>query len=616
MNNPLSMLKKFFSAPVFEGNEEKTRVARILNTVLYSLVVLVVGGTLAGILASLITRQPLTDISQSIVPLLLFISLIVLMRLGFVRQVSFALAFVLSATTTQSLLNTGMLTHTVTSGYLLAIIIAGLLSGGRSSLTIAVFNLLSLGAFNYLIAQGVVQAQPLATTDFVAPGAFFSISAFLLSLSHRSTREAITKARENEAQLKVSNRELQELSSSLERRVVERTRAITLSSEVSRQLSTITERSELVKQVVDQLQTAFNFYHVHIYLSDAQKEYLLMAGGTGEAGHRMLAQFHKIKMGRGLVGSAAETNKVVLVADTAQNPEWLPNSLLPDTKSEAAIPFSIGGQVLGVLDIQQNMTDGIHPEDVEALQVIANQVAVALQNIRLYEDTRKIAADMGVVANVGIATSTITETDRLLQEVVDVSKKSFGLYHAHIYMLNEATNHLELTAGAGEVGRQMVAEKRSIAIDTEQSLVARAARTGQGVVVNDVTTAPDFLPNPLLPDTRAEMAVPMVAGGKVIGVLDVQSEQAGRFTEVDVNIKTTLAAQVAIAVQNARSFVQSKQLAEREAAINVITQRIQSANDIETALQIAARELGHALGQKPTLVALNMESLTTATTKK
>ena len=403
--------------------------------------------------------------------------------------------------------------------------------------------------------------------------------------------------------------QLRTLINTLELRVADRTKALATSSEISRRLSTILNRKELVTEVVNQVKNAFGYYHTQIYFYDEANENLVMAGGTGEAGEMMLAQFHKIQKGRGLVGRAAETNEAVLVSDTSQNPDWLPNSWLPDTKSEAAIPISIGDDVLGVLDVQHNITDGLRQENVDSLQSIANQVAVATQNIRQYENSRKIAADMSVVANVGIATSTITDIDRLLKEVVDLSKKSFDLYHAHIYLLNEAGDLLELASGAGEVGRQMVSEKRTIPMDSEKSLVARSARTQQGVVVNDVTAAPDFLPHPLLPETRAEMAVPMVVSGKVIGVLDVQSEIANRFTEVDINIQTTLASQIAVAVQNARNFLKSQRQAERETAVNLITQKIQNATTIEAALQIAARELGHALGMKSTLVALDPEVL-------
>src|SRR6185436_18474703 len=134
---------------------------------------------------------------------------------------------------------------------------------------------------------------------------------------------------------------------------------------------------------------------------------------------------------------------------------------------------------------------------------------------------------------------------------------------------------LVLSSGAGEVGRQMVAEGRSISLDREQSLVARAARERKGVTVNDVTQAPDFLPNPLLPNTRSELAVPMIVGGNVIGVFDIQSERIGRFTDSDVNIQTTLATQLATSIQNVRTFEQSRKRAELESMINGIGQIIQ-----------------------------------------
>ena len=111
-----------------------------------------------------------------------------------------------------------------------------------------------------------------------------------------------------------------------------------------------------------------------------------------------------------------------------------------------------------------------------------------------------------------------------------------------------------MVAGAAEVGPQMVAEGWKIPFEQEQSLVARAARTRQGVIVNDVSKVPDWLPNPLLPDTCSEMAVPLLVGERVLGVLDVQSDELDRFTGDDIRIQTTLAAQVAVALENARLF--------------------------------------------------------------
>jgi PAS domain S-box-containing protein len=171
----------------------------------------------------------------------------------------------------------------------------------------------------------------------------------------------------------------------------------------------------------------------------------------------------------------------------------------------------------------------------------------------------KQAQELQTVANLSTAVSTTLNTEQLLQEVVDRTKESFNLYHAHIYLLDETSGVLKLAAGAGEVGAQMVAAGYSIPADHPHSLVAQAAQSKQGVIVNNVAADPAFLPNPLLPDTKSEMAVPMIVGNKVVGVLDIQADTVDYFTHTDVNIQTTLAAQTAVALENARAFEQARQ---------------------------------------------------------
>ncbi len=226
-----------------------------------------------------------------------------------------------------------------------------------------------------------------------------------------------------------------------------------------------------------------------------------------------------------------------------------------------AKPMAVQGEIIGALGIQNNSGEPLPPEDQAFLDAVAEQVAEALERARLLEQTQKRAVEMETVAQVSTVVSTILDTNQLLQEVADLTKERFGLYHAHIYLLNASPLEggvLKLAAGAGEVGRRMFAQGWNIPFERERSLVARAARTRQTVVVADVRQNPDFMPNPLLPQTCSEMAVPLMVGDKVLGVLDVQADVAGRFTGDDVRIMTTLASQVAVALQNAGQYQQTE----------------------------------------------------------
>jgi putative methionine-R-sulfoxide reductase with GAF domain len=131
---------------------------------------------------------------------------------------------------------------------------------------------------------------------------------------------------------------------------------------------------------------------------------------------------------------------------------------------------------------------------------------------RVEEMLTKRASELTTVAQISTAVATLTNPQEMLQTVVDLVQERFEFYHAHIYLFDEQQGMLILSAGAGAVGRQMCAEAHAISLQKTQSLVARAARNKQGVIVNDVQKDDDFLPHPLLPETRSEMAVPMVSG--------------------------------------------------------------------------------------------------------
>ncbi len=473
--------------------------------------------------------------------------------------------------------------------------------------------------------------------------------------------------------------QLQDLVQSLEERVAARTRDLFLTLQVGQLSTHLVQSEELLPSVVDYIREQFDLYYVQVYLLDEAQRYAVLAAGTGEVGRALLERGHRLELGAtAIVTRAARTRRPVLVSDTTTSDIHLPNPLLPNTRSEVAIPLVVGDEVLGVLDMQavqpntfrednlpvfeamasqlasalsaarayeetrqamaradainrrlisrtwqgylgrlssqkhtgvhydlqrvrplqgsalpaspDNGRDGEHalvqpvklgeqvigtivvgedqprtwtPEEIRLVEEVASRLAAALEQYRAFDESERRAAELETVATVSTAASTTLDPDALLRSVANLTKEQFGLYHAHIYLLDEVHEALVLAAGAGEVGEQMVAAGHMIPLHAERSLVARAARTRTGVVENDVLRAPDFLPNPLLPETHSELAVPMIAGDTLIGVLDVQSEQPGRFTDEDVLIHTTLASQVAVAVQNARLYAEQVNVADR-----------------------------------------------------
>ncbi|MGQ9889683.1 MAG: GAF domain-containing protein [Aggregatilineales bacterium] len=349
--------------------------------------------------------------------------------------------------------------------------------------------------------------------------------------------------------------QLQDSIAGLEERVQARTRDLETAAEIASAANQVRELDDLLSLTVNLIRDRFNFYYVQIYLLDSSGQWAVLKDGTGYVGRKLLARGHRLPVaGNSIVAEVIRTQKPYVVQNTAEDPYFLPNELLPDTRAEIAIPLMAKNQIIGVLDIQHSQMNAFEPNEQRLFQTLADQLAVTFENVNLFESTQKRAVELETVAKVSAEAASTLDTSRLLTTVVDLTKTSFGLYHAHIYLLDEAGENLVLAAGAGDIGRQMVAKGHSIPLNREHSLVARAARTRQGVISNDATQEPDFLPNPLLPETRAEMAIPMIVGNDLIGVLDVQSQELGRFTNEDVRVKSTLAGQVAIAIQNARAY--------------------------------------------------------------
>jgi PAS domain S-box-containing protein len=371
---------------------------------------------------------------------------------------------------------------------------------------------------------------------------------------------------------------LQSTLASLEETVAERTaelqeraQEMEASQRVTFAASERTSPEDFLELLVNLLVDQFDIYHAQVYLLDTERKNAVLSQSTGYAGRVLLQHKHHIPLEReSLVTRCINSGEPVLVANTQEEEGWLPNDLLPYTQSELVVPLKVEGAVIGALDIQDRVASRFTDATVPVFESMTEQVSFLYQNNELLEEIEssrsaqeRFAKQLATAAFIANQLSAILDMDQLLNQAVTMMQSQFNLYHAHIYLLDEAKENLVVQVGSGHVGVILKERSHSISVNKEQSLVARAFRDRLPVLVEDVTEAPDHLPNPLLPDTRSELAVPLVSRGEVIGVLDIQDEEVGRFTEVDANTMNTLAVQLATAIENAQLFKQAEQERER-----------------------------------------------------
>ncbi len=375
--------------------------------------------------------------------------------------------------------------------------------------------------------------------------------------------EELVKLRQEVARLKED--EPGNATEGLNRDITERKQAEKIKSNHAAQLVALNEISlavleqfepYAVYQIVTQsLVNYFDMSFAQVWILDETSNDLVLQVSAGEYTHTDGAHGRVSLDSNRKLAWIAKQREPHITNDLLNDPRvddkaWVQES---NTVAFAGYPLTAGDDDLqGVLGMFSHQP--IPDETLPLLQSLAVLMSTLVNNQRLFKQATLRAHQLTTVTEVSTQTATMLDPGQLLQTVVNLTKEEFGLYHAHIYLLDKTGTMLNLTAGAGDVGRQMVAQGWRIPVKQDQSVVARTATSKQGVIVNNVREASDWLPNPLLPNTHSELAVPMIVGDKILGVLDVQADKINRFTDDDVRIQTTLASQVAVALENARLF--------------------------------------------------------------
>jgi signal transduction histidine kinase/CheY-like chemotaxis protein/HAMP domain-containing protein len=290
---------------------------------------------------------------------------------------------------------------------------------------------------------------------------------------------------------------------------------------------------------------------------------------------------------------------LLLIENVSSDPRLTPADRLGlfgmDMQAAAILPLRAGRRDLGALILGWDAPRRFDDREERVYSAFAEQASLKLEASRLLAQTERRARQLATSAEVGRVASTILNLDELLPRMVDLIKDAFGYDHTQVFLMSDDDTYAELRASTGEPGRQLLAINHKLAKGSS-SVIGQVTETGAPSIALDTRDASVVhKPNPYLPDTRSEMAVPLVIKGQVVGALDVQSNQPNAFDQDDISVLTTLATQISVAIDNARLFEQSGRRASEMSFLFNVTTAAASADTLERALQNVAQELLRSL---------------------
>jgi len=397
---------------------------------------------------------------------------------------------------------------------------------------------------------GVLAAQasdPLLWLIDTAPF-FLGLFARLIGMRQDQLRKlgAELQQRENKAQeeKRLFKQRYEEGMRSLNRR----TSQFQAVAAVGKSITSFRNLSELLQQTTKLIHESFGYYHAGIFLMDERREYAVLAAANSEGGQRMLGKKHRLKIGgTSIVGYAIENVQARIALDVGQDAVYFDNPDLPETRSELALPLVASGQVLGALDVQSDESQAFTEEDISVLQILAEQIAIAIQNANLFSEAEKALES----ARIGYG---------------EISREAWG----KILRSQPRIGFLSTTAGGAPV------ESGTLEPSLDKTL-----KTGDLIVDNNERT----------------IGVPVTIRGQVIGAIRLRKPDiAEAWTREEINLAMTLSEQLSGALESARLYRESQVRAARESLVSDISAKISAATQTDAIIRETVSELGQAFG--------------------
>lgn len=316
--------------------------------------------------------------------------------------------------------------------------------------------------------------------------------------------------------------------------------------EVADAVNTTLDLNTLLQRVAEMLKRFIDYEIFAILLLNDKAQELKVRFQLGHPPE--VAERIRIKVGQGVTGRAVQTRQPVLVNDLAAEDNVI--NFTPGVRSELAVPLIAKNKVIGVLDVEAGQPGAFTEEHKRLLTLFASRIAAGIENARLYTRVSRQARQLTLLTEISRELTSILNVDELLKRIADLVTRIIDYQMFSILLLDKTGSLLQHRFSLRF--KENVQLKHEIPLGV--GLVGYAAQHGQAVLVPDVSKDPRYIP--ANPETRSELCIPLIYKGKVIGVLDIEHTRKGYFTEDHVRIMTTLAAQVAIAIENATLYEQ------------------------------------------------------------
>lgn len=536
--NFLAQIRQWLTPPVFAGDEDLTRRAAFLNNTL-----------IGAIVISLLYGLSLPFTSTTILPIFVIIVCVLgvltfglfNIRRGNVTTTGYILvifAWILAAISSAII---GGISGPIFSSFAVIIIAAGILLGFRAAL-VAAAGALGYGLILVFLGNsGLLPTYEAPLTSFYAQAVFtISIVTFLIYLTIRSTTEAITEAKQGEAALGERNAELQNIQTDLANAFEKSTtqlernkRYLAAAAAIAQSTTTRSQLKVMLNEIVGEIANQFSYYHVGLFLIEENGQWANLEAASSPGGQAMVERSHRLEVGKqGIVGFVTGLGQQRITQDTQLDRIHSLTPELPETRAEMALPLKAHGEIIGALDIQDNVPQAFSEEDIAALQILADQIALAIENLRLTQQAQ----------------------DRL-EEV------------QRVY---------------GEYSRKAWAE-------THRQRAISAYKFSDGALTPIVDSG-------ISVDAKNKVEIPIIVRGNQIGSIEIAREdQLAEWTEDEEELLATLSDQLGIALDSARLFNETQLRATTEQIIGNINAEIMESLEINSILRTTVEKIRDTL---------------------